>query len=595
MEPFKLQRTDAAQWFRDNISCLSACPVDTEAYLYVIALSRGDYETAYEIARKPNPFPYVCGEVCGHPCEQACRRGVIDEPISIRALKRTATELHNRERGHAPGLPQASPRENRVAIIGAGPAGLTCAHDLARLGYRVTIFEAAEKPGGMMVLGIPEYRLSRDIIQMEIEEILNLGVELQCKQALGKDYSLADLKQQGFRAVFLAIGAHRSKELHLEGRELDGVINGIEFLLNVNLGYQVELGRRVLVIGGGDVAIDVARTAMREGAEETQLSTTLDAARAAKRLGSHEVQILYRKSRELMSARAEEIEEAEREGVLFHTNIVPTGIVGEAGKVTGLKTVRCVWNRDAEGHLQPTVVEGSENVIPIDSIVLAIGQTSDLSFLQPEDGIETTDSGSVKVDSETLATSAPGIFAGGDCAFGPRLLIDAEGDGRKAARSIHQLLEGNACLQRQVELPVVPLRDLWDTYDEIPREPPPTVPLNRRTGFTEVELPYSLEQAALEASRCLHCHQNIFLDGELCILCGGCVDVCPYDCIAMTSASRIDWENEANDFPDASEGEGYAMILDETACIRCGLCVSRCPTAAIEMRSFELQEEWVYD
>ena len=169
------------------------------------------------------------------------------------------------------------------------------------------------------------------------------------------------------------------------------------------------------------------------------------------------------------------------------------------------------------------------------------------------------------------------------------------GTAEKRPGPFHRFLQGNARLQRQAELPVVPLRDLLDTYDEIPRQPVPFVPLNRRTGFTEVELPYSLEQAALEASRCLHCHQNIFLDGELCILCGGCVDVCPYDCIAMISASQIDWENEADDFPDVPEGDGYAMILDETACIRCGLCVTRCPTAAIEMRSFELQEEWVYD
>src|SRR5450759_927236 len=246
MKSFKLQTTRGRQWFHDNISCHAACPVGTEAFAYVAALAERDHEAAYAIARRPNPFPYVCGRVCAHPCEEACRRGQIDLPISIRALKRTATDSHDARLGHAPGLTKLAQREEAVAVVGSGPAGLACAHDLARLGYAVTLFEASSPPGGMLALGIPEYRLPREIVQLEIDEILKLGVELKCNQVLGRDFLLKDLQAQGFRGVFLAIGAHHSKGLRIDGLELDGVLRGVEFLLNVNLGYRVWLGHKVV-------------------------------------------------------------------------------------------------------------------------------------------------------------------------------------------------------------------------------------------------------------------------------------------------------------------------------------------------------------
>jgi ferredoxin len=260
-----------------------------------------------------------------------------------------------------------------------------------------------------------------------------------------------------------------------------------------------------------------------------------------------------------------------------------------------LETWRCVSVFDGDGRFNPRFEEGSESVITADSIILSVGQVSDLSFLREEDGVRTTPRGTVLVDPHRLATTAPGVLAGGDVAFGPRLIIDAEADGRKAARSIHRYLRGNAQWTEQVRLPVVELRDLHDPYDATPRQTCPTLPLDRRMGFTEVELPFSAEQAALEGNRCLRCNYNIFLDGERCILCGGCVDVCPYQCIAMVSASRVDWSDAAEDFPaEAGRGEGYAMVLDETRCIRCGLCVRRCPTSAIAMRSYQAQGAWVY-
>jgi NADPH-dependent glutamate synthase beta subunit-like oxidoreductase len=377
--------------------------------------------------------------------------------------------------------------------------------------------------------------------------------------------------------------------------QLDGVLRGVEFLLNVNLGFRVWLGHKVVVIGGGNVAIDVARTAVREGFDPVAAQTTLDAARAAKRLGSREVHVICLEPREQMPAHGYEVEEAEHEGIIFHPSTGPKKVLGLNGKVVGLETIHCTSVFDANGRFNPQFVSGSEARITADSIILSVGQTSDLSFLRAEDGIKTTPRGTIKIDPETLATSAPGIYSGGDVAFGPRLIIDAIADGRQAARSIHQFLRGNVSWQERVQLPIIQLRSSYDNYEATPRQVCPTEPIDRRIGFAEVELPFSQEQAATEGNRCLHCHQNIFLDGERCILCGGCVDICPYRCIGMVSASNIDWSDLAGEFPEeANRGEGYAMVMDETSCVRCGLCVQRCPTAAITMRAFEATGEWVY-
>ncbi len=614
MALFKVQAVDGSEWFRDNIPCQSACPVSTEAYRYVTALARREIESAYAIARGPNPFPFVCGRVCAHPCEEACRRGEIDEPISIRALKRTATDSHDLRLGHAPGAQKLSGRKDAVAIIGAGPAGMSCAHDLARLGYRATVFEASPQSGGMLTLGIPEYRLPHDIVRQEIDAILELGVELKCNQAWGRDFSLSDLKDQGFRAVFLAVGAHRGRGMDLEGSDADGVMQGVEFLLNASLGYRVWLGHRVVVVGAGDVAMDSARTALRlrmgraeHDAAQSEQYLAVDAAGIASRLGSKEVHIIYRRSRQEMPAHVTEVFEAEKEGIYFHLLTNPVKVEkDDRGRLVGLWCQKMkLGEPDSSGRRRPAPIEGSDFFMECDSVLLAIGQQPDLSFLREEDAVETTPYGTIKVDLETLATTAPGIFAGGDCAFGPRLIIDAEGDARRAARSIQRYLQGDANWKQQVQFPVVQPRDLRDPYDATSRQACPTVALDRRMGFTEVELPYSVEQAAVEGNRCLHCHHNIFLDGQRCILCGGCVDVCPYQCIAMVSAAEIDWapvleeggdEGFPAEAPDSGGGggEGYAMVLDETRCIRCGLCVRRCPTDAIEMRCFEIQGEWVH-
>ncbi|MEK7375351.1 MAG: FAD-dependent oxidoreductase, partial [Thermodesulfobacteriota bacterium] len=312
-----------------------------------------------------------------------------------------------------------------VAIIGAGPAGLSAAHDLAILGYKPTVFEAAPHPGGMALLGVPEYRLPRDLLTLEIGEILDRGVELKLNMRLGRDFQLGDLWKQGFQAIFIAIGAHKDRGMEIEGIQLDGVIAAVDFLLNVNLGYRVKLGDKIVVVGGGDVAVDAARLAARLGEVHDQLATgtlvtAVDAARRALRLGVKDVHMVYRGSKEEMRASEEELIGAEEEGIILHTSMTPKRVVGRDGKVVGLEIVATRSVYDEKGRRSLIPIAGSESVLDCTSVIMEIGQQSDLSFLRPEDKIETTKQDTIFADSETLATTAPGIFAGGDVVFGPR-------------------------------------------------------------------------------------------------------------------------------------------------------------------------------
>src|SRR6266545_2941610 len=504
-------------WLDENVPCTRACPVLTMAGRYVSAIAAGDDELAYLLARMPNPFPSICGRVCAAPCELACRRGLIDEPIAIRALKRFACEHAGVESGHGDRMWRMAveampPRSERVAVIGAGPAGLACAHDLAAYGYHPVVFEAHDRPGGMMVLGIPTYRLRRDILQAEIQAIVDLGVELRTGAVMGRDFTLSSLREEGFAAMFVAIGCMRSRDLTIPGVQLDGVLKAVDFLINANLGYQVDLGDRVLVIGGGNVALDAARTALRELAEggarasagaeaatdgvDAAATAAFDAARVAMRMGAREVRVVSLEARSEMPAHEFEIEEAEREGIGFLHRLGPKSILGDQ-RVEGLETLRVSSVFDPDGRFNPRFVEGTESVIPCDSVIMA-------------------------VDRDSLATSAPGVYAGGDVAFGPRNLIDAIGDGRRAAASIHRYVAGEkgpehrSRVRRPIPIQVVD-RPLLD-YDGIPRVEIPSAPSERRIGVAEVELGYTEEEARLEASRCLQCFLNIWLDVDLCIL-----------------------------------------------------------------------------
>jgi len=602
-------RTVGADWLDQNVPCTQACPVLTRAGRYVSAIAAGDDRTAYLTARMPNPFASICGRVCAAPCELACRRGVIDEPIAIRALKRFACERGGVESEHATrwwreAVDSRPSREERVAIVGAGPAGLACAHDLAAYGYHPVVFEGQDRPGGMMVLGIPTYRLRRDLLDREIRAILDLGVELRTGVRLGRDLSLGDLRGQGFAATFLGVGAIRSRDLRIPVVELAGVLRAVEFLINANLGYQVELGDRVVVIGGGNVALDAARTALRalttesaapagpspasQDGVQAAATAALDAARAAVRMGAREVLVVALESRAEMPATDFEIREAQEDGIRILHRLGPKRILGD-GTVTGLETLDVTSVFDPDGRFNPRFADGTESVIPCDSVILAIGQAPDLSWLSPDDAVAVGPRGTIEVDRDTLATSAGGIFAGGDVAFGPRNLIDAIGDGRRAAASIHRMLGGGEQPAHRFrrELPVIALQRPVLDYDAVPRQPVPSAPSDRRIGVAEIELGYTAEQARREAARCLQCFLNIWLEPDLCILCGGCVDICPEGCIRITPVEEID----SLDAPVPSS----ALIIQEDRCIRCNLCVERCPTGALSMVGWEEGHDGPHD
>src|SRR5581483_6214257 len=496
----------------------------------------------------------------------------------------------------------------KVAVIGSGPAGLACAHDLALLGYPVTIFEAAPVAGGMLRLGVPEYRLPRALIQLEINAILSLGVELRTGVRIGKDLTLSDLKSQGYAAIFLGVGSMRSRDLTIPGLELDGVLRGIDYLLNINLGYRVEMGRRVIVIGGGNVAVDVARTAAR-GGEQTNLQRNLsivqamDVARSAVRFGAREVTLCCLESESEMPASREEVEEALLEGIHIIYRVGPKRIVGDGRNVTGVEFLHVSRVFDENGRFDPQFIPGSEALVEADTVIVAIGQTGDFSFLQPEDGVATR-GGRIIIDPDTLATTAPGIFSGGDAAFGPRIAIHAVANGKHAAKSIDTYLRGVARPDAGEAVEIV-LEHRWEReldFEAIPRQKPPTRPLSRRIGIAEVEECCDERTARREGSRCLRCWVNPIFEqeprlGTECILCGGCQDICPENCIEIVPAARVTSLAEgARELAPVLAGAtraGSIILKNEEVCIRCGLCAARCPTGTITMRSFQRKENAV--
>src|SRR5438445_1056655 len=552
LKRFKNKRVDG-NWLNTNFPCMMACPAHTNAGRYVELIGEGRFEEAYRFAREPNPLASICGRVCAHPCETACRRGEIDKPISIRGLKRFLTESHGPESKTPVDVSAgrtATKLRYKVGVVGAGPVGLSAAHDLALLGYSVTIFEASPVPGGMLYLGIPEYRLPRDVVEAQVREILDSGdITLKLNHAAGRDFTISDLRRQGFDAVVVAVGAHRSRDLSIPGVDLDGVYKGIDFLLNVNLGYKFTIGKKVIVIGGGNVAMDVARSAAREvlrqhspGVEDLEPSQEnvaavatremVDISLSALRMGAREVNIVCLERRDEMPAALQEIEEAEAEGIILHPGLGPKRMLGQGGKVVGLEMLKTKWVFDENKRFNPAFYENSESQIECDTVIMAIGQAPRLDFLKPEDGVKISPRGLIAVNPQTLMTSAPGIFAGGDCVFGPRLIIDSVADGKRAAIGIDEYLRGNKHPEPIIEVEVFKRHSMPLDFLNINRQPIPMLPLDRRTGMTEVEIGYDEQTSMEEAQRCLHCWVNTVFegyeeDGTLCILCGGCADVCP--------------------------------------------------------------------
>ena len=540
---------------------MQACPVHTDSGRYVQLIAEKQYQDAFFVARSPNPLASVCGRICAAPCEDACRRGSIDESISIRALKRFVTEQYGAEsrdpdafRGlldqaddkgchrtwHLSELRNHTQKKKnkKVAIIGSGPSGIACAHDLALLGYDVTIFEALEKPGGMLRYGIPEYRLPRGVIEREIDVLYKLGVEIKTNTPLTDKFNLKSLREQNFEAFFLSIGAMRGRDLNIPGIDKDGCVKAVDYLLNLNRGYRMDLGKKVVVIGGGLVAIDAARTAVREfyqpmdeiekTAEAVVGQPALDAARGALRGGAQEVYIVSLESFEEMPASQtvqgeEELDQAKEEGVVFHPSWGPKRVIGNK-KASGIELVACTQVFDSDGRFNPTYDESKTLTIEAESIIFAIGQQLDLSFLDEKDGIELTRGGTIKIDPETLATTAKGIYSGGDAAFGPRIAIEAVANGKTVAQSIHQYLTNdNESISIDVEITKIAKDDydMFEGYETLERTSPQTIETNRRTGITEVEEVYDEEEALRQAKRCLMCHIDTIYDPELCPTYGG--------------------------------------------------------------------------
>lgn len=626
-DKYSLKVPDVEFW-KNLVPCQIGCPIHTDAGRYVQQISEGKFREAYLTARSPNPFASVCGRVCAAPCEDWCRRGKIDAPVSIRALKRFVTDKYgieslepdtvnallegasdegNKWRWHLP--MQNEKRKNlvknkKVAVVGSGPAGVSCAHDLALMGYSVTIFEATGVGGGMLRHGIPEYRLSRTLIDKEIDKVRSLGVEILYNTPLTEKLGLKELKKQGFEAVFISVGTQKGRDLNIEGSNLDGVVKAIDYLLNVNNGYRVNLGKKVLVIGGGFVAFDAARSALRAMPEsDTTIHEAVDAARVARRSGAEEVHIASLESfAEMPVLRSvqgyEEFEEAQREGVVFHPQRGPKRFVGENGKLKSVEFIGVKRTYDENGKFNPQFDESLTERFEVDTVILAIGQKTDLSFIAPTDNVEISPAGFLKINPETLETTAPGIFAGGDAAFGPRNIIEAVANGKKAALSIDEFLnERKAAVTFDLSIEKIPTARFTrpEDFEQTAREAPPTIDLKRRTGISEVESTYTEAQALRQAERCLSCHVQTIYDADKCVMCNRCVDICPEYCLKLVPLAELDIDETTKQrLMDHYSIDPYApasaMIKDDETCIRCGLCAVRCPTDAMTMEVFYYEE-----
>lgn len=617
------------------ISCQVACPVHTDARGYVRAIAEGRFEEAYLIARGPNPFASICGRICGAPCEAACRRGHIprvdddgnfvakDRPIAIRTLKRFACEMAGPEakpagdvlrrvQSYAPrGSAQAEEfaailhssvagrivkaAGERVAIIGAGPAGLSAAHDLALLGFRPVVFESEPVPAGMLAVGVPAYRLPRHVIAREVAVIEALGVEIRCNVKVGKDIPFAELRRD-FAAVVIAVGAKASRGLGLPGERGPGVFGGVDLLRAVALGSSLDIGKNVLVIGGGNVAYDVARSVVRQIA--------YDAARTAARLpGTAAVRLVSLEGLEEMPADTVEIVEGDEEGIERLNGWGPLSIErDERGAVTGVRFRRCLRVYDANRRFAPEYDDSAIRFFDCDTVLLAVGQAPQLAFLDEGGGdIEMARPGWPKVDSQSLATTGHNVFVAGDLAHGTRLLIDAVASGKAAARSVYRSVTGRE-LQPDALTAYLTL-DRYRRepgYESIRRQAVPTVAPNERLRHPEIEVEcgFTREQAMREASRCLDCGVTPVFDGTRCVLCGGCVDVCPTQCLKLVPLSGVMADTDIDEAIRRLLGDGAdlemnsAILKDEDRCIRCALCAMRCPADAISMERVVVSSTW---
>jgi NADH-quinone oxidoreductase subunit F len=503
-----------------HATCQQACPAGVDVPLYLDMVRKGNYVAAYETISVTNPFPGICGRVCDHPCEGKCKRSLLDDPVQIRLIKRLAADKTYESFGNKLPLPEMLSRNGRkVAIVGAGPAGLSAAFYLARMGYEVKVFESLPVAGGMLAVGIPEFRLPKNILKAEVDRVQRMGVEIRTGITVGKDISIAELKAQGYERVLIATGAHGDPALSLPGMDKDGVVSGVRFLRDVALGRFTGLhGKRVAVVGGGNAAVDAARSALR--------------------IGAREVTLLYRRQREDMPAYKEEIAEAENEGVRYIFLAGPDSILGN-GKVTAFnyKPMK-LGALDASGRPRPEASGEPVVGVPVDFVILATGQQVDTPFMPP------------MVDRQSGKTREEGIYAAGDCTSADPSVIEAIAAGRRSAEAIHHSLGGSGSVLEQKSVHRSYFVEVSDTGTASEKSPMIAVS-ERLPGFAEVETGLSEDAARREAARCLHCG---------CINCRRCVAVCPYGARTL-------------EFP--------IMSVDRDLCRNCGACVSVCPTAAL--------------
>ena len=532
---------------KDFPPCQMACPILTDTREYVQFIAERRFEEAFASIRKLNPLPRVCGRICIHPCEIACKRGQIEEPISIASLKRFASDGPWADH-YKVTLPEKS-TGYKVAVVGSGPAGLSAAHDLALLGHHVTIFEALPVLGGMLRVGVPAYRLPKDVLDEQIQAILDLGIEVKTGVLIGEDIKLSDLFEHGYKAVFVAIGAHKEHKLGIAGEdELEGVVSAVSFLRQVNQGENPEIGKRVAVIGGGNTAIDSARAALR--------------------LCADAVYIVYRRSRKEMPAEEEEIEEAIHEGIQLFYLTSPLEVIGHDGKVLALN---CIKNElgepDGSGRRSPKHVPGSEFALDVDMVIAAIGQVPDSSLLADE--LELVERGNrIHLEApNTLATTLAGVFAGGDAVTGPATVVKAIAAGKEVAISMDCYLRGEspptASRTEVVETKKLP-SGVVEKTQKFARCHKISLPIDERLkGFDEVESVLSEDLAVQEALRCLHCNLGASVNTERCISCLNCVHACPVGAPATTKMGKIN--------------------IDRFLCQACGICALECPVQAIDI------------
>lgn len=546
----RMMSSGSTMWREAQPSCQVTCPIHQDVRGYIAAIARGEFSEALELIMETNPLPSVCGMICAHPCETKCRRGQVDQPLSIMALKRFVVEnaYHSRPQNQG-----EFKQGQKVAIIGSGPSGLTAAHDLAKMGYRVTIFEREDAAGGALRSAIPKYRLPREVLQRDIERIMAFNVNIETNSELGRNLTISGLKNQDYRAILVSTGLPLSRGLRIPGIELGGILLALPFLREVNLNRQkIQSGVKVIVIGGGNVAIDVARAALR--------------------LGAGVVHLVCLEAREEMPSFPWEIEAALAEGVQIHCSKGPKSILGRNGQVTGLECMRCTAVFDAEGRFNPSFSEEEVSVIDGDMIIIAIGQAADLSFLK-DSGIRLNERGQLLLDTDTLATSEEGIFASGEVATGPGSAVEAMANGRKAALSIARYLTGKPLAMlppQETELGELSSQ-IINKIKKLDRQQMPSLTVEERVqNFAQIELGYNRALAIREARRCLSCGLGTEYIEEECSTCLTCVRICPYGVPIITASGSVD------------------IRVDQ--CQACGICVNECPAKAVTLKQYQDEE-----